>query len=53
MWDAITFSHIFCPILQRGRLLFINPINIIWKGNRLVEIEDDIKIVTCGLSSIP
>ncbi len=53
MWDAITFSHIFCPILQRGRLLFINPINIIWKGNRLVEIEDYIKIVTCGLFSIP
>ncbi len=46
------FTHLLSKIL-RSMLLSINLENIIWKGNRLVEVEDDTKTMTCSLSSIP
>jgi hypothetical protein len=49
----LTSSHIFRPRFQGGKFLSINPVNIISKGNRLVEVEDDTKTMTCSLFSIP
>lgn len=49
----LTSSHIFHRRFRGGRLLSINLINIIWKGNRSIEVEDDTKTMTCTLSPIP
>jgi hypothetical protein len=48
----LTSSHNFRLRFWGGIFFSIDVVNLIWKGNRLVEVEDDTETMTYSLSSI-